>query len=148
MARILVVEDSMTVISKVESFLRKNNHKTYLARDGLTALASVRAFKPQLMLLDLILPQVGGIDVCTMIRRNSAYDVMPIVVVTGMLDETNMTQAFEAGANAYVTKPIDYTDLMACIEECLSEAVASTELTPVSKAEWASPHVWARNIMS
>ena len=144
----VVVEDSITVISAVESFLRKKDHKTYLARDGLTALASVRAFRPQLMLLDLMLPQIGGLDVCTMIRRNRAYDAMPIVVVTGLTDETSMAHAFEAGANDYITKPIDYSNLMACIEKCLSEAVASAELTPVSKAEWGSPHVWARNILA
>ena len=58
MARILVVEDSPTVVSSVEWLLRRNGHEVYIARDGLTALASVRALVPNLVLLDILLPHV------------------------------------------------------------------------------------------
>ena len=86
MARILVVEDSPTVVSSVEYALRQEQHEVYIARDGLATLAMVRALMPTLIMLDILLPYVDGFELCTMIRRNPAHKATPIVMMSSLTD--------------------------------------------------------------
>src|SRR5512138_449799 len=102
MARILVVEDSPTIISTVEWMLRQNGHEVYTARDGLTALASVRAFVPEVVLLDILLHHTNGYEVCAMVRKNPAYKSTRVVMMTCLKDEANIKRAYEVGADGYI----------------------------------------------
>ena len=122
MAKILIVEDSPTVISAVEWLLRRYSHKVYVARDGLTALASVRAFVPDLTLLDILLPHVNGFKLCAMIRQHPAYNSMPIIMMSCLKDQADIQRAYDAGADAYITKPFDDDDLISTIERHLTQA--------------------------
>lgn len=130
MPRILVVEDSLTIISVVESQLRKSGHKVYLARNGLTALAAVRAFTPDLMLLDIMLPHTDGFGVCNAIRQKKLYDPMPIIMMTGLTDENSIERAYREGANGYLTKPVSEEELRLCVEQHLA------------RAQMQAPHTW------
>ena len=111
MARVLVVEDSPTIVSHVESVLREDGHEVYVARDGWSALASVRALVPEVVLLDILLPHSNGFDICQTIRRNAAYQPMKVVMMTSLVDDESIRRAYEVGANGYIKKPFTNTDL-------------------------------------
>lgn len=121
MARILVVEDSPTIISTVEWMLRQNGHEVYTARDGLTALASVRAFVPEVVLLDILLPHTNGYEVCAMVRKNPAYKSTRVVMMTCLKDEANIKRAYEVGADGYITKPFQEADLLNTVNQHLTK---------------------------
>lgn len=111
MARVLVVEDSPTIVSHVESVLREDGHEVYVARDGWSALASVRALVPEVILLDILLPHSNGFDICQTIRKNSAYKPMKVVMMTSLVDDESIRRAYEVGANGYIKKPFTNNDL-------------------------------------
>ena len=111
MARVLVVEDSPTIVSHVESVLREDGHEVYVARDGWSALASVRALLPEVILLDILLPHSNGFDICQTIRRNTAYQLMKIVMMTSLVDDESIQRAYAVGANGYIKKPFTNLDL-------------------------------------
>jgi two-component system, OmpR family, alkaline phosphatase synthesis response regulator PhoP len=121
MARVLVVEDSPTIVSHVESVLREDGHEVYVARDGWSALASVRALVPQVVLLDIMLPHSNGFDICQTIRRNSAYEPMKVVMMTSLVDDESIRRAYEVGANGYIKKPFTNNDLYAELEHQLKD---------------------------
>jgi DNA-binding response OmpR family regulator len=117
MARILVVEDSPTVVSAVEWMLRQNGHQVYIARDGLTALASVRAFVPEIVLLDILLPHTNGYEVCALVRKNPAYKSTRVVMMTCLKDDADIKRAYEVGADGYLTKPFKEAELLKTLEQ-------------------------------
>ena len=119
MARILVVEDSPTVISLVEQLLCSVGHKVHTARDGLTALAAVRALVPEIILLDIRLPHVDGFEVCSILQRNPDYQSIPIVMMSGLNDQTSIEKARSVGAVGYLTKPFENADLVEAVERNL-----------------------------
>jgi CheY-like chemotaxis protein len=124
MANILVVEDSLTIISAVEQTLRSRGHNVYLAHDGMSALACVRAFVPDLIFLDVLLPHVNGLDVCATIRRNPIYRSIPIVVMSGLTSEDDIKRAYQVGASDYIKKPVNEELLLGALDQHLSGAPA------------------------
>lgn len=129
MARILVVEDSPTVVSAVEGVLWLDGHEVYVARDGLSALSSLRAFVPDLMLLDILLPHVDGFELCGMVRRIPAYLSMRIVMMSGLTDQASIQRACDVGADDYLTKPFSDDELRKIVEQHLSQPRVVVEAT-------------------
>ena len=119
MARILVVEDSPTLVSTVEIMLRKYGHDVLVARNGLTALSSVRVLAPELVLLDIMLPHVNGLEVCDIIKRNPAYKSLPIIIMSGLNHQEDLERAYDVGANAYIIKPFDEQHLIETVQQQL-----------------------------
>ena len=105
MARVLIVEDSLTVVSTVEALLRKYGHTVYSTRDGLMALTALRAFVPEIVLLDILLPHIDGIELCSLIRKQPVYESVSIIMMTGLKDDETVQRAYDAGANHYLSKP-------------------------------------------
>lgn len=130
MARILVVEDSQTVISLVEQLLCSIGHKVHTARDGLTALAAVRALVPEIILLDIRLPHVDGFEVCSTLHRNPAYQSIPIVMMSGLSDQASIEKAHSVGAVGYLTKPFSNADLVEAVERNLASGCNTAEVFP------------------
>ena len=126
MARVLVVEDSPTIVSHVESVLREDGHEVYVARDGWSALASIRALVPEVVLLDILLPHSNGFDICQTIRRNAAYQPMKVVMMTSLVDDESIRRAYEVGANGYIKKPFTNTDLHAELAHQLQDRSESS----------------------
>lgn len=130
MARILVVEDSPTVISMVEQLLCSLGHKVHTARDGLTALAAVRALVPEIILLDIRLPHVDGFEVCSILQKNPGYRSIPIVMMSGLNDKSSIEKAHSVGAVGYLTKPFSNADLVQAVEHNLSSRRGAAEAVP------------------
>jgi DNA-binding response OmpR family regulator len=120
MAKILVIDDSPTVSSTLEWMLCNQCHRVSVARDGLTALNALRSFKPDLVLLDIRLPHIDGIQLCTMIRADSRYRNLPVIMLSGLSSQADIQRAFDAGANDYVVKPVNDDTLLMVIDQYLA----------------------------
>jgi two-component system response regulator RegX3 len=123
-ARILVVEDEEALADSVRYNLEREGFDVTVANDGRRAVERFRADRPDLIVLDLMLPELSGLDVCRLIRRES--DV-PIIMVTAKDSEADKVTGLEIGADDYVTKPFSVRELVSRVRAHLRRArIAST----------------------
>ena len=115
-ARVLIVEDEAQIRFALRRYLEENGYAVRFAEDGGSALTEFDAFKPDVVLLDLMLPDMSGVDVCRRIRRDHET---PIVVLSALGDEKTKVQALDEGADDYLTKPFGMDELMARIRVAL-----------------------------
>jgi two-component system alkaline phosphatase synthesis response regulator PhoP len=125
--RILVVDDEPSVINLLAYNLRKALYDVRVAADGREALRLARESQPDLILLDLMIPEVDGLDVCRELRKTS--DV-PIIMITARGEELDRVLGLEIGADDYVTKPFSVRELMARIKAVLRRAQKEEESEP------------------
>ena len=121
--RILVVDDEPNIREVVELYLRREGFDVETAADGAEALASVDRKQPDLIVLDLMLPVMGGLQL-TRTLRDSHYDV-PIIMLTAKTEEGDRISGFELGADDYVTKPFSPKELVARVKAVLRRAGAN-----------------------
>src|SRR5512142_2336558 len=124
--RILVVDDEPAVTDLLAYNLRKAHYEVTTAADGRAALQLARECKPDLILLDLMLPEVDGLDVCRELRKSSG---VPIIMITARGEEVDRVVGLEIGADDYVTKPFSVRELMARIKAVLRRAPNGAEGT-------------------
>jgi len=117
--RILVVDDEAAVSGLLAYNLRKAHYEVDVAADGRAALQKARAAAPDLILLDLMLPGMDGLDVCRELRKTSR---VPIIMITARDEETDRVVGLELGADDYVCKPFSVRELMARIKAVLRRA--------------------------
>ena len=127
-SKILVVDDEPAVTNLLAYNLRKAGYEVLAAADGQAALAAARAANPDLILLDLMLPGIDGLEVCRELRKTSS---VPIIMITARGEEIDRVVGLELGADDYVSKPFSLRELMARIKAVLrrvgpGEAVAGT----------------------
>lgn len=111
--KILVVDDEPSVLKLVEAYLRPEGFEVFTARDGLTGLKSARTLKPDLLVLDLMLPGLDGLDVLAALRRESN---LYVILLTAKTDETDKLVGLSVGADDYLTKPFSPRELVARIK--------------------------------
>jgi DNA-binding response OmpR family regulator len=116
MARILIVEDENLLAETVAFNLREEGYKVDIAGDGALAIDLLRREKPDLVLLDIMLPGIDGLEVCRLIRRES--DV-PVIMLTAKSREVDKVVGLEVGADDYVTKPFGMMELIARVRAAL-----------------------------
>ena len=121
--KVLVVEDEESFVDALEIGLPREGFDVIVARDGAEALQLFDAMSPDLVLLDLMLPGLSGIDVCRQIRLRSAT---PIIMVTGKSSELDTVVGLEIGADDYVTKPYRLRELVARMRAVLRRTPSST----------------------
>jgi len=125
-ARILVVDDDTALAEMIGIVLQGEGFEPFFCEDGSLALDAFRTIKPDLVLLDLMLPGLDGIEVCTLIRAESGT---PIIMLTARTDTTDVVKGLESGADDYMVKPFNPKELVARIR---------TRLRPVSTESPAS----------
>jgi two-component system alkaline phosphatase synthesis response regulator PhoP len=113
---ILIVDDEPKIVKQARDYLERSGFRVVTAGDGKTALAQARQERPDLIVLDLNLPQMDGLDVCRALRRES--DV-PIIMLTARVDETDRLIGLELGADDYITKPFSPRELVARVRAVL-----------------------------
>ena len=122
---ILVVDDEPKIVKLARDYLARSGFQVLTAADGTTALAQARHQRPDLVVLDLNLPGMDGLDVCRALRRES--DV-PIIMLTARLDEADRLIGLELGADDYITKPFSPRELVARVRAMLRRARGETQL--------------------
>jgi phosphate regulon transcriptional regulator PhoB len=118
-SRILIVEDEASIASTLAFNLKQEGYETLTAATGERALELARSFQPDLVLLDLMLPGIGGLDLCRYLRRER--DV-PIIMVTARSSELDRVLGLELGADDYITKPFSLRELLARVRTVLRRA--------------------------
>jgi len=121
--RILVVDDEPSVTDLLAYNLHKAHYDVSIAADGRAALRLAGEFKPDLILLDLMIPEVDGLDVCRELHKSSN---VPVIMITALGEETDRVVGLELGADDYVTKPFSVRELMARIKAVLRRAENKT----------------------
>ena len=122
MRRILIIEDDRDIIELVRYNLASEGFEVGAATDGSSGLAQVRKAAPDLLLLDLMLPKMPGLEVCKEIRRDTALNRLPILMLTARGEEADRVVGLELGADDYVTKPFSPRELAARVKALLRRA--------------------------
>jgi DNA-binding response OmpR family regulator len=118
-ARVLVVDDEPNIVLSLEFLLQREGYEVAVARDGTQALAMAAAAPPDLVILDLMLPDVDGFEVCRRLREAAPARDLAIVLLTARGRDAERQRGIEEGADAYVTKPFSTRDLIALVRRCL-----------------------------
>lgn len=126
-ARVLVVDDDPTVADVVARYLRRDGYGVECVEDGVAALRRFAAVDVHLVILDLLLPGLGGLEVC---RRMRAHRTVPIVMLTALGEETDRVVGLEVGADDYVTKPFSPRELALRVRSVLRRASAPPSADP------------------
>jgi twitching motility two-component system response regulator PilG len=124
---VLVVDDSPTIRKVVELTLKREQIRVLCAADGLSALAMVADEKPDLVLLDIMLPRMDGYQICQIIRRNKDYKQLPIIMLSGKDGLFDRVRGRLAGSTEYVTKPFDPTELVRVVRKHLDRKPQRTQ---------------------
>lgn len=119
MARILIVDDSPTDTHVLKTLLERNQHEALTAGTGEEAIAKVKEIKPDLILMDVVLPGISGFQATHQISKNSDTANIPIIIVTTKDQETDRVWGLRQGAKDYVTKPVNEADLLDKIKAAL-----------------------------
>ena len=144
---ILIVEDDKTIQNFLKVTLKTQNYNYIIAETGLSGLSLFYANRPDLVLLDLGLPDIAGIAVLKQIRKNSS---IPIIVVSARSSETEKVMALDYGSDDYVTKPFNAAELLAriraalrhCLKEKVSEPIFELDYL---KVDFERRHVWVKD---
>lgn len=119
MASILIIEDEKDIVEAIEYNLKKEGFKIYKAYDGKAGLKQARDKKPDLIILDLMLPIIDGVEVCKILKKEAATAAIPIIMLTAKSSVTDKVLGLEIGADDYLTKPYSMRELIARIKTIL-----------------------------
>lgn len=117
--RILIVDDTETMRLYEQMLLSGQGYDVETVADGLEALAAIDSFRPDLVLLDIMMPRMDGIECCRRIKQGEATRDVKVVMVTTKSEYERVKEAFAAGCDDYVTKPIDKLELLTKIKDLL-----------------------------
>lgn len=122
MLTVLIADDEPNVVELVRITLEDERLRVVEAVDGTTALAQAEAFQPELILLDVQLPDVSGLEVCRLLRRDVRFSETKIALLTAAAQADDIARGFAAGANHYLTKPFSPVRLLALVEQLVPRA--------------------------
>jgi CheY-like chemotaxis protein len=117
--RLLIVDDTETVRLYEQMLLTGQGYEVDMAADGIEALESIARTKPDLVLLDIMMPRMDGIECCRRIKENADTKEIKVIMVTTKNEYDKVKEAFVAGCDDYITKPIDKTEMFTKIKDLL-----------------------------
>ncbi len=124
-ARILVADDEPNILISLEYLLKREGHEVLLARDGQEALDQLRTHRPQLLLLDVMMPRKSGFEVCSELRADEALRGTRVLMLTAKGRDTDVAKGLGVGADAYMTKPFATRELVQKVAELLASPRAA-----------------------
>jgi two-component system, OmpR family, alkaline phosphatase synthesis response regulator PhoP len=113
---ILIVEDEKDIIEVLRYYLEKENYRVHVAQDGFQALELASKIIPNLILLDLMLPRLDGVETCRRLKADELLRDIPVIMVTAKAEEADKIKGLEIGADDYVTKPFSAKELVARVK--------------------------------
>lgn len=118
--KILIVDDSDIILMVEKMILKRGKFEIIVAKDGIEAVEKADTLLPDLILLDIIMPNMNGFEVCSRLKTQEKTKNIPIIMVTTRGEEKNIEKAFDCGCSDYITKPIDATQLLSKVEQLLN----------------------------
>lgn len=112
-ARVLIVDDEANIVISLEFLMEQAGYAVAVARNGNEAIEQIDRFRPDLVLLDVMLPGINGFDILQRVRQQPDYRNMAIIMLTAKGREVEITKGLALGADAYITKPFSTRDLLA-----------------------------------
>ena len=119
--KILLVDDSETILMMEQMILQKEFYEVVIARDGKEGIAKAVETKPDLILMDVVMPEMNGFEAVKRLRQREETKSVPIVMVTTEAEMESMEAGYVSGCNDYVVKPIDRLELLAIVKNLLGE---------------------------
>lgn len=117
--KVLIADDEPNIVVSLEFLMKREGHQVLVARDGVQALALIRAERPQLVLLDVMMPGKTGFEVCQSVRADESLAGVKILLLTAKGRDTDVAQGLGLGADGYMTKPFSTRELAARVRELL-----------------------------
>ena len=130
MKKILIIEDEKDIINLLTHYLEKDGYQVLSVLDGVTGLQTARAEKPDLVILDLMLPHMDGLEVCKKLRTIPDTAAVPVIMLTAKSEDSDKIVGLELGADDYVTKPFSPKELTARIKALLRRSQRQEEDRP------------------
>ena len=119
--RILVVDDEQDLVVMISKALRYQGYEVITANDGQEGLEKAKTEKPDLIVLDLMLPRINGYKVCGLLKKDTRYAKIPVILFTAKANAEDIELGKKVGADAYITKPYERDALLSKIEELIKE---------------------------
>ncbi|MBN1869177.1 MAG: response regulator [Candidatus Omnitrophica bacterium] len=119
--RILIIDDELELIKAVQIRLQQADYEALVAYDGQEGLEKAKKENPDLIILDLMLSKMDGYKVCGLLKADTRYHKIPIIMFTARVQESDKKMGREMGADAYITKPFDHQILLDKIKELIQE---------------------------
>ena len=119
--KVLIADDEPNIVTSLEYLMTRGGYEVAVARNGEEALALVETFGPDLVLLDVMMPQRSGYEVCQKMRERAEWRHMKIVMLSAKGREAEVSKGLSLGADAYVTKPFSNRDLIARVADLLGD---------------------------
>src|SRR5580700_5382544 len=119
--KLLIVDDNGELLSVLRLGFSKAGFVVRTASQGGEAIRKARSFEPDLILLDLVMPEMDGFAVCENLKKNPVTAGIPIIVLTGLSSQLSRFAGLESGANEYLTKPFNFTEVLARVNELLEQ---------------------------
>ena len=118
--KIFIADDQEDILALLKDFLVSHDFEVMVLKEPRNILSLVISFKPDLILLDLLMPNLGGYDICEILNKNSSTREIPIIIITGFGNLGDIKKAYSLGAVGYLVKPFALDDLLAKIAKTLS----------------------------
>lgn len=119
MKKILVIEDEKNIILTLKMLLKKHNFDTEFTKSGTEGIQIIEEFSPDLILLDILLPDMNGFLICEAIRENYTKEELPIIFMSAKSEEADIERAYDLGGNDYLVKPFENDELIDRINKIL-----------------------------
>lgn len=120
MKKILVVDDDPYILMSLEFLMKKNSYQVMIARNGTEALEAINQDRPDLILLDIMMPDVDGYSICKHVKSKKELKNIHVVFLSAKTKETDIQKGLDLGASLYITKPFSTRDLMKKVNEILA----------------------------
>ena len=119
-AKLLIVDDEPATVQMIETFIQINGYSSATAYSGTDGLTMLELEKPDLVILDLMMPDMEGFEVCQRMRASDAFKSTPILIISARTDQDAIDRAYASGANGYLTKPFQLPELLSEIERLVN----------------------------
>jgi DNA-binding response OmpR family regulator len=118
--KILIVDDEPNILMSLDFLMQKEGYEVFVARNGTEALESLAQNQPDLVLLDIMMPDVDGYEICKQIKQNPELENCKVVFISAKSKESDVQKGYEIGADFYITKPFSNKTIVAKVKELLS----------------------------
>ena len=118
-SKILIVDDEAQLVNLLKLRLQAHGYEVFSAKDGEEALETIKGKMPDLVVLDLLVPHLNGYEVCAILKRDSRFQKIPLIICTAKTQEKEIKEAMDCGADAYVQKPFESQELLSKVQVLL-----------------------------